>query len=316
MTAGFETVPCPLCGSTRYTQRYSIPDSAYGTPGRFRMVTCDACGFLYLSPRPTQTAMNAHYPPGYEPFRKAIEDQTANRYLRWLRHMQLRTRCAQIYKLAAGGRLLDVGCSTGLFLNEMRRYGQWELAGIETDAGAAIYGRTRFELDIFTGQLEDAPWSDATFDVITLWDVLEHLPNPSRAVARLSALLQPSGRLVVSVPNLDSLDAHTFGPYWTGIDPPRHLSVFRAKDIRTLFDSAGLMVERMYSFYGRYTTFAASLRLVLQAHMRNHRVRRLLERLIELPVWRFATLPYFSLVDHLNKGAILTVVARRQERLQ
>ena len=312
MTLQLEATACPLCGGEAHTTRYVVRDLSYAVPGQFRFVTCDRCGFMHLSPRPTQDTIHESYPSGYEPYRKAIEEQTGSRFLRWLRHRQLQTRCSQVARLARGGRLLDVGCSTGLFLNEMRRYGDWELAGVETDAGAATYGRETFGLDIFTGRLDDAPWEPASFDMITLWDVLEHLPQPLDAVRRLHTLLRPGAQLIVSVPNLDSLDARLFGPHWTGLDAPRHLSVFRKADVQQLLERSGFEIEGVYCFYGRYTTFAASLRLLLRAHMQRERLRKRLERSLSLPVWRYITLPYFALVDRLGKGTIVTLVARRE----
>lgn len=311
MTLRLEPAPCPLCGSAGGRERHTVPDLLYGVPGRFRYVACDRCGMMRLSPRPAADSIGDAYPPGYEPYRKAIKDQTANPALRWLRHRQLRTRCDQVTSLAASGTLLDVGCSTGLFLNEMRCHGQWELYGVEPSADAALYARARFGLDVRQGRLEDAAFGDVRFDFITLWDVLEHLPDPGAAVERMRDLLAPGGRIILSVPNLDSVDARLFGPWWTGIDPPRHLSVFRPRDLSRLLTERGLRVERMYCFYGRYTTFAASLRLLLRARLPDNGLRRSLERVISLGLWRYLTLPYFAALDRLGRGAIITAVASR-----
>ena len=311
MRSGFETVVCPVCGDGDQVPRCELPDLAYGAPGPFRLVTCAACGHLYQSPRPGPDAIGQFYPPQYDPFRPAIEEQTASGPMRWLKHRQLRTRCQQVTRLARAGRLLDVGCSTGLFLNEMRRYGEWDLYGVETSPDAARYARERFGLNVYEGQLEAAPLDAGSFDMITLWDVLEHLPDPGAALDQIARLLGPQGRVIISAPNLDSIDARLFGPWWTGIDPPRHFSVFRRRDLARLLADHGLAVERMYCFYGRYTTFAASVRLFFRASLPDTRLRRTLERFVSLGVWRYLTLPYFALVDRTGRGAIVTVVARR-----
>ncbi len=308
----FEVVACPICDSVDQRLRYELADWAYGTPGTFRLVACDACGLLYQSPRPTQAVIGQYYPEAYQPFGKAIEDTTRSGFLRWLRHQQLRTRCVQVTRLRRGGALLDVGCSTGLFLNEMRRYGEWKLSGVELSPEAAAYARTRFGLDVFNGQVEDAAWPDASFDVITLWDVLEHLPDPARTLRRLRALLAPGGVLLVSVPNLDSVDAARFGRFWTGLDAPRHFYVFRKQDIVRLLENTGYRVTRTYCFYGRYTTFANSVVVWLRARVHPGGVRRALERLVRFPLWRYLSRPYFALLDRRERGAILTVVAERR----
>ncbi len=309
MQNDFEVVPCPVCGSSSQSPKYELTDLAYGTPGTFRLVTCDACGHLYQSPRPTQAAIGRYYPTMYRPFGKAIEDVTANPFLRWLKHRQLRTRCVQVSQLRTSGALLDVGCSTGLFLNEMRRYGQWTLVGLEIEPSIAAYAADRFGLEVFNGPVEAAPWPPHSFDIITLWDVLEHLPDPRGALRCLGDLLAEGGLLIVSVPNLDSVDAGRFGRYWTGLDVPRHFSIFRQQDIMRLTAETGYHVLRTYCFYGRYTTFAKSLTLWLRAHVRNAALLSGLEAIVRFPLWRYLSLPYFVLLDRMERGAILTVVA-------
>lgn len=312
MYENLEIARCAVCGSAHHTLKYELADWSYGTPGLFHLVTCDECGLLYQSPRPTQAAIGRYYPAHYQPFGRAIEEAYRSPFMRWLKHQQLRTRCLQIYRLRQHGSLLDVGCATGLFLNEMRRYGRWRLAGIEIAPDAAAYARERFYLDVFNGQIEDAPWPDNSFDVITLWDVLEHLPDPAGALRRLSKLLTDQGVLVVSVPNLDSFDAYIFGRYWTGLDAPRHFWVFRKQDMVRLLENTGYRVVRSYCFYGRYTTFANSVINWLRARLRNSTVRRSLEAIVRFPLWRYLFRPYFALVDRLGRGAILTIVAERR----
>ena len=311
MPSDFEDTPCPVCGNADHSPKYELPDLAYHTPGVFRLVTCDSCGQLYQSPRPTQTAIGRYYPAAYQPFGQAIEDATTSGFLRWLKHRQLRTRCVQVARLRNSGALLDVGCATGLFLNEMRRYGQWRLAGIEVEARAAAYAADRFDLDVFNGQIANAPWPARSFDVVTLWDVLEHLPDPGDALRRLGKLLAEGGVLIASVPNLDSVDAARFGRYWTGLDAPRHFSVFRKRDFVRLLEEAGYRVMRTYCFYGRYTTFANSLVLWLRSRVRNNTFLGGLEAVVRFPLWRYLSLPYFALLDRMERGAILTVVAGR-----
>jgi len=305
-----EDVSCPVCGSNANTVRYRLRDLAYNVPGEFSVVMCDTCGHLYLSPRPTADSLDACYPADYQPFRRAIEDETGNFWLRRLRHRQQRTRCDQITRLLAGGRLLDVGCATGLFLNEMRAQGGWTVAGIEPNREAADYARSRFGLEVFNGPIGAAPWPERAFDVITLWDVVEHLPDPANAMRKLRKLLADDGYLVMGTPDPGSLDAALFGPDWVGWDPPRHLSVFSRAALSRLASEAGFRTERVYSFYGRYTTFALSLRLWLRRRLPPGRALQGLERLVMLPVWRYLTLPYFATVDRRGRGAIAVTIAR------
>jgi hypothetical protein len=118
--------------------------------------------------------------------------------------------------------------------------------------------------------------------------------------------------LIASVPNLDSVDAGRFGRFWTGLDAPRHFSVFRKRDIVRLMEETGYRVIRTYCFYGRYTTFANSVVLWLRARVRNVTLRHGLEAVVRFPLWRYLALPYFALLDRMERGAILTVVAGRR----
>lgn len=304
-----EATSCLVCGSTVNTPRYSLRDWACELPGEFYLVRCCNCGHVYQNPRPTQADIGQYYPATYQPFWRSIDEEESG-WKRSLRHWQWRARCLQVARLLPGGSLLDVGSGTGVFLNEMRRYGSWQLSGVELSQHAAEYARRKFDLQVFSGQVEDAPWPPGAFNVVTLWDVLEHLPNPRAALSRVRALLAQDGYLVFSVPNASSIDARLFGRYWIGLDAPRHMSVFNLHILRRLLGETGFTIEAAYCFYGRYTTFALSVQQWLRAHWRPSLGRRVVERVLFFPGWRFITLPYFWLVDRSGVGAIVTVRAR------
>ncbi len=304
-----ETTPCLLCGAIDFNPWVRLGDWAYELPGEFQLVKCCNCNHIYQTPRPTQAAIQIFYPDHYQPFLQPVAPKD-NSLIRFWRRLQWRARCRQVAQLRRGGRLLDIGASTGLFLNEMRSYGDWTLAGVELNPQAAQSARTRFGLEIFTGQLEETPWPPASFDVITMWDVLEHLPQPRQALLKMRELLPEGGYIIASVPHADSVDARLFGRYWIGLDPPRHLSVFTRAGLRRLFQEAGFEVEATYCFYGRYTTFALSLKQWLHAHLKPTSGRRLIEQILFFPIWRYLTLPYFWLIDQLQLGAIITIRAR------
>ena len=307
-----ETTSCLICGSTRrYTLHSQLQDWAYSVPGEFQLVRCLDCGHIYQTPRPSQAAMGVFYPDDYQPFRRTIA-QEPHAWIRAWRHLQWRPRCLQVARLRSGGRLLDVGASTGLFLNEMRRFGQWMLVGVELNEHTASYARDTFGLEMFAGQVEEAPWPCASFDVITCWDVLEHLPNPHAALFKMHELLTDDGYLMLSVPNAGSLDARLFGRYWIGLDPPRHLSVFSLAGLERLLGETGFKVDAAFCFYGRYTTFALSVQQYLRARLPRSPLRLLIERVMFFPLWRFLSLPYFWLLDQMRLGAIITVRARPQ----
>jgi SAM-dependent methyltransferase len=147
----------------------------------------------------------------------------------------------------APGRLLDVGCGKGRFLAAARDDG-WQVVGVEFAPSLAASARLHEGVEVIAGDFLDAPL-EGDFDVVTMWHVLEHLPDPPRAVARAVELLRPGGRLVVSVPNIDSLQARLGGEEWLHLDLPRHLFHFSPRSLATLVKRAGLQVLRIGHFY-------------------------------------------------------------------
>lgn len=140
------------------------------------------------------------------------------------------------------GRLLDVGCATGKFLRQMGAVG-WQLAGIELDPEAAAKART-VTPDVFEGDPVDAPLAPGRFDVVTAFHVVEHLPDPLRALRRMIEWLAPGGLMIVEVPNVGGVGGRMFGRYWSGLDFPRHLVHFTPATMGAMVARAGGRVER------------------------------------------------------------------------
>ena len=307
-----ERVVCALCGRDEAELLYEGQDRAYGVPGRFPIVECQHCGLVYLNPRPTPQSIGRYYPLDYEPYRKA-PGEARMKIQRFHQRLKLRNRCLVVNRFRNPGRLLDVGCATGTFLAEMKRYGDWHVRGVELNPAAARYATEELGLDVFNGRLWEADFPEGQFDVVTMWDVLEHVHDPRRTLAEIHRVLKPGGALICSVPNLDSLDARLFGRFWIGLDAPRHLYVYSRRTLAAMLRAGGLEPRRFFCFYGRYTAFALSLRLLFREWVRGERGRRWLDRLLFVPVWRFLFLPYFYLVDRWGRGSIVTVYAQKPD---
>lgn len=145
------------------------------------------------------------------------------------------------------GRLLDIGCGKGRFLAAARTAG-WETLGVEFAPASAERAQAAYDLDVLVGDFLDIPFQGA-FDAITMWHVVEHLPDPMAAVTRAASLLGSGGRLVISVPNVDSLQARLGGEHWFHLDLPRHLFHFSPRSLSALVERAGLRVARIGHFY-------------------------------------------------------------------
>ncbi len=127
--------------------------------------------------------------------------------------------------------LLDIGCGTGDFLKQCRN-NNWNVAGVEPNANARDLANKKLQLSIAT-ILEDVQQN--TYDVITLWHVLEHVADLDTYISQLKKLLKPNGRLIIAVPNYQSYDAQYYKAFWAAYDVPRHLWHFSKKSIQNLF---------------------------------------------------------------------------------
>jgi 2-polyprenyl-3-methyl-5-hydroxy-6-metoxy-1,4-benzoquinol methylase len=138
-------------------------------------------------------------------------------------------------------RLFDVGCGTGVFLDEARR-GGFETAGLEVSAYAAERARAR-GLNVQCGAVDDFAPAPGSFDAITMWDVIEHLKHPAATVDRLARALRPGGVLALSTGDLGSLCARISGRRWHLFNLPEHLYFFTPRSLRSLLRRAGLAVS-------------------------------------------------------------------------
>ncbi|MGH7361217.1 MAG: class I SAM-dependent methyltransferase [Candidatus Methylomirabilales bacterium] len=258
-----ETIACPLCGGQAFSRLTLQRDLALGVPGEFPLTRCDGCGLLYQNPRVRADQLSRAYPAEYAAHTRDPELSRTLRHmgaavrwvlsrrlgyrhlttaeLRWtdrLRGILSRGRILKAFPPWIGqGRLLDVGCGSGKFLRQMGAVG-WRLTGIEVDAEAAARAR-EVTPNVFVGDPTEAPFPEGSFDLITAFHVIEHLPDPLGALRNLVRWLAPGGLLIVEVPNAAGWGARLFGRYWSGLDFPRHLVHFTPATMTLMVEKAG-----------------------------------------------------------------------------
>ncbi|WPR72238.1 class I SAM-dependent methyltransferase [Flavobacterium sp. NG2] len=150
------------------------------------------------------------------------------------------------------GRILDIGAGTGDFLNVAKDNG-WKTIGIEpSDRAKGIAIKKGIEFVNATTDLENH-----SFDVITMWHVLEHVPDLDFQIKELKRLLKPSGTLIVAVPNYKSFDAKHYGAFWAAYDVPIHFWHFSKKSIQSLFQKEGMDLEKILPM--KFDSFYVSL---------------------------------------------------------
>lgn len=239
---------CPCCNRAEYQvlypatvadlQRLSAEDFDCTNPGHgehFRIVRCRSCDMVYCSPRPTVADLVAAYAGGHDESYVAAEDGRQRTFANALKSFP-----------PGRGRLLDVGCNTGVFLEQARIAG-FECYGIEPSHFAARRAREAKGFDVFCGAVPcELPWKEK-FDVITLWDVIEHVDDPMATAMFLRDSLKPGGRLHLSTMDIGSLYARISGRSWPWL-MKMHVHYFSRRTIEALLLRAGFTKVKIGSY--------------------------------------------------------------------
>jgi SAM-dependent methyltransferase len=251
----FETVVCELCGADQSDLIMVAPDRLHDLASEFNVVCCKSCGLIYINPRPVN--MQAYYPEDSYAAHSGRESKS-HFSAAPLRSLGLRRRREAVLARKQSGRLLDVGCGAGDFMNAMSMVGGWEVQGIEPGPAAAAQARRSYGLDVRVGQLGQVDIPDASFDVVTMWHVLEHVPHPRATLHEVARILRPDGLLVLACPIVDSWEARFFRHFWSGYDVPRHLYTFSRKTLGRLLKECGLGCEQVYGVVAGFNSLRIS----------------------------------------------------------
>lgn len=305
-----ESVPCDRCATTGAQVLFEGPDRLHHLPGTFRLVQCPECGWIRQNPRPTAETIGYYYPSDYINFIGAVEDEPG-RLRRWDRRYGILKRRWALEAFQPRGRLLDVGCATGVFLHEMAGAG-WEVMGIEPNEEAAAYARGRFDLPVHVGTLQTARLPAGSFDVVTFWDVLEHLHTPWQDLVEAHRLLAVGGLLVIRIPNLGSMGARLFGPLWLGWDLPRHLYLFPTPALTRALSDLGFTLAARRCIATGHSAFMLSLQFCLEdSYSPSSLWANRIVRWGRSRVSRVALAPLFWVIGQARLSSVITVFATK-----
>lgn len=295
------TVACPICGSVRARSLCLSRDYVYGIGGDFRFVRCRECSHVFMNPRPSAASLLACYPAGYGPYegggvseaaspgfpepsvvsgaatrriRRWVGTKTGLRaFLRWLGD----ERATVLPRAPRPGvsRMLEIGCAHGGYLQRAAAAG-WLVDGIEPSPEAAAQAESR-GIPVFVGRLDQAKLQPSSREAIAFWMVLEHVPEPVEFLSTVQRTLTPGGVVALSIPNAHSLERWVFGRYWQGYDPPRHLQVFTATEIRRVLLQLGFVDVRVIYQPGIRDTYAGLAAWGIENFPRARWPRRLME---------------------------------------
>ncbi len=241
-----ETVDaCPLCGSESWRTAFE--------EGKWGVRRCNRCGVGWVSPRLDPSGLEEIYKSDQywrspSPKVQGYTDYRGDERL----YMDTFRRRLE-FVLADGphaGRSLDVGCAAGFCMAAMRELG-FEAHGLEISETIARHARERFGFDtVQIGTLHGAPYPDRHFDLITMWDVVEHVVDPVALLVKASELLTPNGLLVVETQDIDSAFARLLGPRWHHYKHEEHIYHFTPATARTLVQNAGFRVTKLTHRHG------------------------------------------------------------------
>lgn len=227
---------CPVCGEKTFKAFLVCKDYLVSSQ-EFSIQQCDTCDFRLTNPRPDGESIGAYYKSDQYISHNDTSRGLINTVYRIVRTYTLQSKLKLINRLSVKkGNLLDVGCGTGAFLETCQK-GGWRVTGMEPDQDARSLAVNKLKADISPSL--DQIDKQEKFDIITLWHVLEHIPDLNETIPVLNSLLDSTGTLIVAVPNSDSYDAQYFQQFWAAYDVPRHLHHFTPLSIERLFKKHG-----------------------------------------------------------------------------
>jgi SAM-dependent methyltransferase len=254
--------------------------------------------------------MARYYPENYICYLEAIEDDP-DPINRMNRMGALKKRVRQVVqRMNEPGRILDIGCATGIFLNRMKELG-WETKGVEPSAEAAEYAITRFNLDVTHGYLADANLPDDFFDVVTIWDVIEHVPEIKPFIREIYRILKPGGLVIATLPNGKAWERYIFGEYWVGWEIPRHYRTFTPETIKSFLQRYGFKDAEIFSFIGRHGAFMLSVAFWLNTWKGPDWLKKIIQVILGSLPFRILTHPFFLFAEAVNRSNVMSFTAEK-----
>lgn len=251
-----EYTDCNLCNSNS-TKKVMVING-------FNIVKCKNCGLTYVNPRLNTKKLHGIYNKEYFE-NPAFKDGnlTLYGYDHYLADREdiretFRTRLEIINKLCKRGKLLDIGCAYGFFLELAREHG-WNARGLEISDAAYRYAKGTLKLNVTNTTLESAKIKSNSFDVATLFDVIEHLPDPKSTIKEIRRILKSKGLIAITTPDIGSLSARVLGRNWEEVKRVReHIYFFSRETLKKLLESLNFNVLRVESA-GRYFSINSAI---------------------------------------------------------
>ncbi len=225
---------CPWCGKPTNHLFMKVKDY-FLTQEEFELYQCDQCGLVFTEPRPAPDVIGNYYKSDkyYSHQQNAIG--FIPRIYELVKIVNLKRKANIALDVLPKGRLLDIGCGVGDFLLQIKKLG-WDIMGVEPSEQARTIAESRLGFKpLLPSEYSSLP--DQSFDVITMWHVLEHVDDLKFQTKELKRLLKPGGRLIIALPNYQSFDCQYYNDKWAAWDVPRHLNHFSCDCLQGILNS-------------------------------------------------------------------------------
>ena len=300
-----------------------FPASDYIGGEQFQVACCRRCAQTVTVPVPAD--IGKYYPTGY------YGDASGRRFpavMEWLQEKLYIWRSRQVLRRLKqkNPRVLDVGCGRGQLLRAFQQAGS-DVTGTEFSDDACRFACEKLKIPVRVGLLHEINFPDASFDVVTMWHVLEHVSDPRPTLAEVARILRPGGIFMVAVPNFGSPEARLTKAGWFHLDMPRHLSHHTRESLARILSEAG-MAPKWFSFLApEYDSFSFTQSLLnrlgvrpnlLYNLLRGQRAKvinagnyqgSLLATVLLTPLLGLISLPATLLLAVFGRGATLIVTA-------
>ena len=229
---------CPYCQSKDYSNQYSTFDIF---DHDYNLVKCHHCKAYFLTPNPSDKLLKLAYSDSY--YGQSEEDEKFESLIEKGINFFRKKRAKRLATLIQNkGRVLDIGCGNGQFLEYIQTFGNIEIFGTEMQGKSADRASKIKNITLKTGELTEDDYPSSHFNLITLFHVFEHLKYPRQYLDIIDKILEPNGYLVISFPNINSWQASFFKGHWLHLDPPRHLFFFTPNDFKNIMKQRGFIL--------------------------------------------------------------------------
>jgi len=224
---------CPVCSGQELGKYLTVKDHSISAD-IFNISMCKACGFRFTNPIPTENTIGKYYQSEDYISHTNTNKGIINKLYHLVRKQSLKSKLNLVNQSSTKkGRILDIGCGTGYFLQYCKENG-WLIDGMEPDSSARALAENNTKITIHSNLLSID--EKEKYDVITLWHVLEHVHKLNESIQHINKLLKPNGTLIIAVPKCLSYDSITYKDYWAAYDVPRHLYHFTQSDMDKLLN--------------------------------------------------------------------------------